>query len=48
MIQSQYFIFDVFFSMHFILPQFIHVSFDLHSLTLCFILVKFCLDLRFR
>ena len=45
MIQSQYFISDVFCSMSFI---FIHVSFDLYSLTLCFIRVKFCLGLRFR
>ena len=45
MIQSQYFIFDVFCSMSFI---FIQVSFGLYSLTLCFIRVKFCLGLRFR
>jgi len=48
MIQSQYFIFDVFLYAFYFTSFFIHVSFDLHSLTLCFIRVKFCLDLRFR
>ena len=48
MIQSQYFIFDVFCSMSLFYLSFIHVSLDLYSLTLCFIRVKFCLDLRFR
>ena len=48
MIQSQYFIFDVFLYAFYFTSFFIHVSFDLHSLTLCFIRVKFCLGLRFR
>ena len=48
MIQSQYFILDVFLYAFYITSFFIHVSFDLHSLTLCFIRVKFCLDVRFR
>ena len=49
MTQSHYFIFDVYFFYAF---YFTSVSFMylliLYSLTLCFIRVKFCLDLRFR
>ena len=48
MIQSQYFIFDVFYAYLLFYLIFIYVSFDLYSVALCFIREKFCLGLRFR